>query len=533
MHKRKKQRAKYEKHRTKLTQEYIKTEVEVSSLIQIQEDDKKSDITKTTTDNQINFFTSEIISLDFKQQKNGNEFKTSEKESSIVSESSETVLTQQPASSYIQIEDIVSPINKTESIKIHFLENLFYIPSSKESINLLLNRFEEKQQFNEILENHGFYVDKRKFPISNSNMIRMINRYLQEGRFLDFIETSTNLRNQQQKNYLNQILYQFNYQYRKFKPILHVFPLYNNQNIETLSSRKYLTIIFKELKFTEHPLQTEEHRLANKLESLYKVYEEKLYNNYIEKITIELKTVREIIQKLFEKIENDNVTNNNDNLQKLENYMQHAKNLRNALYKEELINKNLIKSILDTWLALKSLRKRQGIEYTNIKLKIQVEENERNMEEILWEKRFQIELNEIVREEYEIYYREKRNQKHEKSSKVHQMIINKPNIEVIKKNLRDTLTACTKLPGEPNIILSIINNNKNELRSNNDKRTFDKIKEYYFKIFCDNHLLGSSKNFKLKSNFTISLNETFTILLDRRIPQNIKIEVSKNYQRKF
>ncbi|XP_055855035.1 coiled-coil and C2 domain-containing protein 2A [Episyrphus balteatus] len=479
-HKRRKNKPKPKKHKPKLTKEFKETEKEITAILNSTE----LSIDKIEEDAEelgVAFFCKNGETSSSPKSKIPSP--SQEEESDKSSADSPQI---QTASSFIQIEDD-DPIKRVESEKIFFDENALYFPSS--TINPYIQ--------NTLME------DRKLKP--NANLIRLVNRYHEEGNDQQ-LTSGSSLKNQ--TNFFKDDLLYATVCEWEFNPVFYVAKL-GDKNTPIIPSRKFMTLNIKGLKFTQHPLQQEEHILLNKLESYLDVHFKRKDSEIIPKLKRQLNDQRNIANELLE----DGTT---QNVYELEGNLNKLKQLRNEIYEEETTSKYLLRNILDTWILLKKLRKRQGFHWTSLKIKIKLIEVDTDADNASYTKRFETELNEIYREELEAYYRAKRLRRSdpEKYSEKPQ----KPNIETIKQDLKKTLQKCSRTPGEPDmkIIRTILSD---------PCRPLEKIKSYYMRILFDGQLVSSTKTFRLEPDLSLAVDESLGIYLDRRIPKEIKIKL--------
>ncbi|XP_055907018.1 coiled-coil and C2 domain-containing protein 2A [Eupeodes corollae] len=479
-HKRKKNKSRPKRHKPKLTKEFKETEKEITDILNKTE--LSIDNVKEDAEDLGETFFCQTTTEPPNSQRDSPSVEEESQQSSAAAESPRI----QTASSFIQVEDD-DPIKWFEAEKIIYNENLLFFPSSTP------NPFIQ----NTLNEDPKLKPDK--------NLIRMVNRYREEGN-TDQITSGSSLKNQ--TNYFQDDLLYATECVREFNPIFYVAKL-GDTNSPLMPSRKFITLNIKSLRFTQHPLQKEEHILANKLENYLEEHFERKEKQIIPELKIKLNDLRKIANELLEDGTTQNIVELEDNLNKL-------KRLRNKIHEEETISKDLVRNILDNWLLLKNLRKRQEFHWTSLKIKIKLIEADINADNAAYTKRFEIELNEIYREELEAYYRAKRLKKTDPEKYFEK--IHKPNIEQIKKDLKKTLQKCSRAPGEPE--MEIIRSNLSE-----PCRPLEKIRSYFLKILFDGQLVSSTRGFRLEPDLSMFVNESLGIYLDRRIPKEIKIKL--------
>ncbi|KAM7352847.1 coiled-coil and C2 domain containing 2A isoform 2-T2 [Cochliomyia hominivorax] len=313
----------------------------------------------------------------------------------------------------------------------------------------------------------------------------------------------------------------------KFKPIF----IEPSLDSFSMPSKKFLTLHLKDLRFTEHLLLQEEHRLANNLELLYDHRQQRLQQKITEKLYADLQIERNILNELLSSAENsstnDKTINKEKKTLKIEHHLYKVKALREKLYDEELANKQLLQEILNNWIKLKNLRKQQEQQFTRLKLRIQIEDltaAESKKRQRLWTQRFDADLNEIYRELLEEYYRNKRLRQQLKSEGKYIAKQRKPDTQQLSSELRDKFNKCFLNPKEPRIEVVRIFSNAGNYSEMAGPR---KLQSYFMRIFFDRQMVGESRVYRLERDLSVSINEKLGIMLNRRLPKDIRIKLYK------
>uniref|UniRef100_A0A1I8P3X0 C2 domain-containing protein n=1 Tax=Stomoxys calcitrans TaxID=35570 RepID=A0A1I8P3X0_STOCA len=433
---------------------------------------------------------------------------------------STTTRSQQPtlASTFIQMEDSA------------MLENLVRLECAD------FNRESEKHFYKPNLELETSLVS---YPMDfklNSNVYLLINRLYMEAKCRKgkvSVEFTNALKNCQKSvdllfdQGLVKTLCEF-----KFKPIF-VEPSWESLEIPT---KKLLKLHIKDVRFTEHPQLQEEHRLANNVELIYEHRNQRLKEKITEKLYADLQVERNILNDLLRSEESagKSLSLNLEEQQKkaflIEQRMFKVKALREKLYDEENTNKQLLQDILENWLKLKNLRKHQSHQLTCLKLRLKIEElttAERKKRQQLWSHRFDVDLNEIYREKLEEYYRAKRLWRSQRDGDNSGDILSrprKPNIGQLSSQLKDEFERCFANPKEPRIdVLRIIDTHTEQA----DMPGPRKLQSYYMRVFFDGQMVGETRSYRLERDLSFIVNEKLGIVLNRRLPRDIKIKLYK------
>ncbi|XP_075153066.1 coiled-coil and C2 domain containing 2A isoform X2 [Haematobia irritans] len=424
---------------------------------------------------------------------------------------------QQPtlASTFIQIDDetMESLIKLVSNDFIGNFEDLCYKPNVEAETSLLTYS---------------------KGSSLNSNVNLMINRLYMEAKYrrtkvnMDMVKVLKNSQKYVKLFYdigLCTTLCDF-----KFKPIF-MEPSWDSMDIP---SKKLIKLHIKDLRFTEHPELQEEHRLANNLELIYEHRNQRLKEKITEKLYADLQVERNVLNDLLKNEENSGRTNSLaiEEQQKkalaIEQRMFKVKALREKLYGEENTNKQLLQDILENWLKLKNLRKEQSHQYTRLKLRLKIEDltvTEMRKRQKLWSQRFDTDLNEIYREKLEEYYRCKRLWRLERNAGEDILARpRKPNVGQLSSQLRDEFERCFANPKEPRIdVIRVLDNDEDLAIAPGPK----KLHSYYMRVFFDGQMVGETRCYRLERDLSFKINENLGIVLNRRLPKDIKIKLYK------
>ncbi|XP_058980735.1 coiled-coil and C2 domain-containing protein 2A [Musca domestica] len=372
------------------------------------------------------------------------------------------------------------------------------------------------------------------YPIGeklNSNLNLFINRLSMEAKvrkgkvkaeILEALKSSVDAN----RFFMDPLYYRTSCDF-KFKPIF-VEPSWDSMDIP---SKKLLTLHLKDIRFTEHPDLQEEHKLANDLELLYEHRCQRLKEKITEKLYADLQVQRNILNELLKSEENSTkshhrrrATDQERKAYKIEQHSFKVKALREKLYDEEHTNKQLLQDILHNWLRLKNLRKQQSHQLTRLKLRLKIEDlktTEIKNRQQLWSQRFDTDLNEIYREKLEEYYRAKRLWRAQRDEDILPRP-RKPDIGQLSSELKDKYAKCLLNPKEPRIdIVRIFEDDQSWA----DMPGPRKLQSYYMRVFFDGQMVGETRTYRLERDLSYAVNEKLGIVLNRRLPKDIKIKL--------
>lgn len=488
------------KCKPKLSNNYKKEELEVRSALSSRTlDNKKSESQTKLIDGQIAFFVNNIASNQFDE--------------AIPENSSEQSLrTNDPAlqlaSSFVQIDD-ESPIKKYEQEKFIYNDHdLLYYPGPKTTS-------ETDAQLTK--RDDGLFEPQKPLP-SNGGMILQINR-LNEENAVDWLNQSNEMVGLQQFTQNHRLIRSESS--KEFANILYIpRPHINNERLKhsEINREKILKIHIHDLTFHTHPSLNREQVAARNLENLYKQYEMRRNIALSDRLEMKLAALRHL-QSLA-------VNENSANTINKQQYRNDIRDLRNHLHREQRIDRDILKSILEQWKALKKLRSEQGFVSTSVKLSIRAQATDETADQEAFDRRFELELNEIFEESMEMYIRDRRNRKNVASGDEDFELIkklNKPDIENTRKNLKEVYSNCVRPPGEPIVLI--------ELHKIDDLIDPKRIRKHFFlskfvlQIAFDNTTLNSARNARSIVGDRIILDATYSVKFRNTIPNSIHLTV--------
>ncbi|CAD7089037.1 unnamed protein product, partial [Hermetia illucens] len=481
MQRKERRKRKPKKKKITINSEYTKDEADVRALIKAREPVTEID---PNSDIEADFFC-QVYSEENDNQSAGSSQANVQDTDSNLAENPTALF----ASAYVNIED-TSPISPAAVVKISKDADLLFVPSNQK---LTSNNQQKEVISSKDIELEGLFVDDYQ-KLEGKNVNRLVNRYLEEG-------FDGNLDNVSEvKKCAYETVYK-SFSETHFEPTFFP-PKPLHQIVGNTVGRAIIIVYVKELVFTNHQLFNEENKLALKLKTSFDTYNNIIVGNSIPKLKSELSTVRNIT--------NDLLKSNNLDKKKLETYINQIKTLRTELHSQERTFKKAILDCIDNWKQLKNLRKKQEFSLTSLKLTIKVIDKDTDLAQRLSDERFDTELNEMVREAFDAYYRKKK-----KSSKGH---LRKPNIDDIKSDLTEMFERDLVGPDEPDVILEL---SQTEVT----KKVLEKPKGYYIKALVDKKPVCCSREVKLSSEFILRVEETFAISLEGRMPEVITFQI--------
>ncbi|KAK4876668.1 hypothetical protein RN001_009174 [Aquatica leii] len=288
------------------------------------------------------------------------------------------------------------------------------------------------------------------------------------------------------------------------------------------SEASILDVSLLEIKFKHHPLFSPEHVFAQKLLTHFECYKRIISENKIERISKRLQALRHTKANAYAA---------NDSSKFIE-----IKELRELYFTEGRNMRILIKSILQTWKALKKIRHVNEYRSTTVQLVITKTKISYSSEKENWDTNIENTTKEILEEkqiEYENrlaeYSRELNQWKQEgDNAKKPRKPSKQIDAETIKQEVTELFMASFKPPGEPLLHFNIkydqqhsakVDNAKEKLRRNVVNTT-----KIYLRVLCDKLEVCKSKIIPLNDQFVCTVDEYFSILL-QTIPESITVEI--------
>lgn len=436
----------------------------------------------------------------------------------------------QYASSYLHDDDkcLVEPYQKTS---IEFDEQLLFLPELSVST--------EKQPRQPDIEavaaaachrmpaNEGLFVHEQP-ELVNRNHAQMINRLVEEHAW-HWLDADG-----QQIAHLASFLSDrrpFKSDGgRKMRPVLYPFTSVETSSAAYALQDKVLKIRIQDLLFEQHPSYSQEQLIARKVEQLYNQYAMRRQTDVVAGLQMKLDVLRQLITSSApmhsgEDSVRSSATDDSCN----RTQRNELRDLRNRLHREEKTDRDILQGLLQEWRALKMIREKQKMNQTQLRLVIKTREVDAADDEQNWNYRFNLEMNEIYEEAMEFYREERRLQ---------QTIVNldgsvgdieqlqktrRPDLDEIRQQLHDIYANCVRPPGEQIVDFELVKSGASDGAA---KMPSDMTK-YVVQLMLDDKEVSSVRTSRMDQNGRVHLNELFSIRLITKIPDNIRILVSK------
>lgn len=306
-----------------------------------------------------------------------------------------------------------------------------------------------------------------------------------------------------------------------------------------ISEKKFLKILIENLKFDQHKMFSSENYASRIIEKLYAEYERRMSLNVVETLRNKLKNLRELKEESFPSDQQKRLTKNEEIA-----LMQQIKSSRLKLHVEEQYDHKIIKCLLESYKSLKTIRKQQGFEMTDISLKIQkINSDDLSTRQAQRQQEYDAELNEMMAEEFEKYNSLKQKYKEflknandpDKISNEHEEIVKKPKKPDIDKIVSELNDIYDKIPThDPELKIILHHNDCLATAKPKEKlKKFNRI-SYRIELEVDGEIVGSTKHCRLDEDFSIAIQSAFILKLTKHLPEKIKLMVSrKNFLHDF
>lgn len=306
-----------------------------------------------------------------------------------------------------------------------------------------------------------------------------------------------------------------------------------------VSKPNILEIHIASIKFSHHPLFSPEHIFERKLISLYDEYRNNLTRHSLDDVKIKLNALRTVKKKL------KNSKNMEPTLKKklADTYVE-VKDLRNTFFSMGQRRRFIVKTILQTWTALKAIRQNNSGSATSIKLCIRKEIKDHEQESAQRTSDIEEAFEEVVDElhfDYERklekykadlrYWKEQihsedtgEKQVPRKPKKPHSLVIDE---DSIRREVFELVMNSSRPPDEPDVCFSITYDDTKLIEKlptkNTQRENAVKAATIYLRLFCNDVEVCRSKSYSLDNTFSCILNEHFSI--QAKNIENITIEI--------
>lgn len=188
-----------------------------------------------------------------------------------------------------------------------------------------------------------------------------------------------------------------------------------------------------------------EKQLTQTIEMLHSEYQSYNQINDLGRLVQRLKSIRNLLNQF------DEIPAEAD----LDQVIFDRRDLRNKIHRENQCMRDNVIAILDKWVQLKELRKKQGFASTDLKLVIRTTATDMEEDQKRWDLDFNVELNEVLEEAIQFYNRSRRLRNSLGDGDVLENETKKPNPEEIEDMLHDIFMRSRRHPGEPIVRLEL------------------------------------------------------------------------------
>ncbi|KAJ6629951.1 Coiled-coil and C2 domain-containing protein 2A [Pseudolycoriella hygida] len=483
------------KSKPKLNQNYKKEELEVQSALSARKK-TDSDLDTRLIDRQVSFFVYNVDANNFDEatDDNGSEQSLKTDDNAL-----------QLASSFVQIDD-ESPVEKCKKQKIVFADDdLLYFPRHR--------KIERKIEDPLNVRDDGLYEPIK--PRDSKGMLLQLNRFKEENSS-DWLTESNQMVGL--KNFVQSSRLIRTETSKEFTTIPYASEPFSNrgdQRHSEINREKILKIHIHDVTFHSHPYLNKEQILARNIESLYKQYTQRRAMASSERLLMKLTALRRL-QML--------TINEGSNVDNRFSYKNDIRDLRNHLHRNQRIDRDILTSILEQWKSLKKVRKDQGFTSTNIKLSIRTDAVDESADREMYDRNFELELNEIFEESMEDYLKDRKHRKSDaQNSQDFELIkkLVKPDIEIIREQLMTEYSKCMRPPGEPLIFVEL-NKTNDPIDSNRIRNNFANSK-FLLQISFDKTKLNSLRNVQSIVGDRIILDAIYSVKFRSNVPTNIRL----------
>lgn len=432
------------------------------------------------------------------------------------------------ASTYIGLEN--EPVVKKfdlERIEYNDFELLFR-PSSR----VILESPNDGEKSLVLQKDEGMFTAEGPRIYNESNKRLLIDRLLTSGN-TEFFDQSGGLKNFEKLH--DDDVYRL-VSDKTFTPIyVPAMPMSFDFSSKLLNEKMFLKIYVSQISFDQHRLFSNEHHIAKLVEKLYAEYDRRKSNDVVGTIKSKLTSLRELKAQNFPSSPDDQKSARTIRNEEITLNLQ-IKNVRQKLHVEEKYDRMVLKSLLESWKNYKTVCSQQTYSFTNIVMKIQ-KFDVVSSKRAEWQKKYDIELNEMIAEEFDEYHVLKQKYKEfVRSAKDPDSIADekdlvkkprKPDIDKIVAELNEIYDEIPFDEPEVNVVLSKHNEESDKVLLKVKEKT-RKFKKYSYRVELeiDDEIVGSTKHCKLDEDFTISVQSAFILKLTKQLPEKIKLLVS-------
>lgn len=522
----------------KISEKYLSDEVQVENSLKLRhsKDTIEDDYAKQKQ-NESDFFCDPFSSVQLpveklsrKLSKEENDIERDESQKSEVQSAHSNESHTHLASTYIGPEH-EPVIAKFELTRMSYDEvQLLFQPRGGNNLKPL----DDEENALGTVKEEGLYVPDAPSVKKESNLMLMLER-IQESGSTELIDGSGELKNW--KKLFSDDVYRLVCD-KTFKPIfVPPTPMNFDSLNKIINDKKFLKIYISHMVFEHHHLFTSEHHVAKLVEKLYQEYERRKKLDVVGTLRSKLINMREVKSKSYpaaadapksaRTVRNEELSLNHQ-----------IKSVRQKLHVEEKYDHMVLKSLLENWKNLKSIRTQQAYSLTHITLKIQKFEIDVGAKQAGWQQQYDAELNEIIAEEFDEYHGMKQKYKEfiknvndpELITDVKDVVKKprKPDIDKIVAQVNEIYDDIPFDEPEVNIMLG----DHRESSAEKLAKPKEKLKKicrftYRFELEVDGEIVGSTKHCRLDENFTILIQSAFILKLTKQLPEQVKLLVSE------
>lgn len=526
----------------KISEKYLKEELQIENSLKLRNASKPidDDYVKQKQD-EVDFFCDPFSSVRLDIEKLSKDDSVSQKDENEIdpgddvsqkSEAHSGHSNESPthlASTYIGHE-LDPVIEKFELTRISFDELELLFRPSGESDAIQSN---DEERALRLQNDEGFFIPEPPVISKTSNKLLLLDR-LHESGSTEFIDRSGGLKNFHKL--IDDGIYRLVCD-KKFTPIFVApIPMTFDSIDKIISEKKFLKIFISHLTFDQHHHFTQEHHAAKVVEKLFGEYNRRRNLDIAGTMRNKLSNLREVKSQSFPLSPDE--TNSAKHVKTEEVSLNHQiKSVRQKLHVEEKYDHMVMKSLLEQWKNLKSVRTQQCYSFTNIILKIQKADFDVDARQAQWQQQYDSELNEMIREEFDEYHTMKQKYKDfvksindPESITEEQEVVKKPRKPDIDKIVAQLNKIYDDIPiDEPE--LNILLSSDHEASTDKLPKPSEKLKKikrfsYRIELEIDNEIVGSTKHCKLDEDFSILIQSAFIVKLTKQLPSKVKLLVS-------
>lgn len=381
-------------------------------------------------------------------------------------------------------------------------------------------------------EEKGIFVPEGPVIKKESNLLLLLER-LHESGSTDLITGSGGLKNH--RKIVDDDIYRLKCD-KKFTPIFVPPTPMNFESVnKIINEKKFLKIYISHMTFDQHHMFSSEHHSAKIVEKLFNEYNRRRRLDVGGTLKSKLNNLREVKAQSFP--ESAESPKGSRTMRMDEMSLNHQiRNVRQKLHIEEKYDHMVLKSLLENWKNLKSIRKQQSYAFTHFALKIQKFEFDLSARQAEWQQLYDTEMNETIAEEFDEYYVLKQRYKEfiksvndtESITDV-ENVVKKPKKPDIDKIVAQVNEIYDEIPFDEPDLNVMLADSKETLpdTTGKPKEKLKKLRKFYYRLELeiDGEIVGSTKSCRLDEDFKILVQSAFILKLTKQLPETIKLLV--------